>query len=267
MQGQTCYEPQAEASLNWTSGLLAQDTLQPSPSAGRTACERGEEASVFAPELWELPERKKRDVCRAGCGPGAWSACSDTRTHFKDQSDAASVRVWGIRGTSAARCMGLPSMHASPCFFHSFELSRRRAKRDVGRVKAARVVAAMSELLRPSASASGRHTDTVATGSSGQVQYQCGQLTSDEGCHPQRNDEETCASMGIDETSSSGTPHAPEEGTWATRAVGKRPVLACLLWTNSPSQLGAEVTTKPISSAPTLRSQPKQTPTRVSLLS
>ena len=45
-----------------------------------------------------------------------------------------------------------------------------------------------------SASASGRYTETVATGSSCQVQHQCGQLPSEEGCHRRRNNEETCAS-------------------------------------------------------------------------
>ena len=59
VHGQTCHEQRVEASLNWTAGLLAQDTLQPSPSTGRIACERGDEVSALTPELWELPERTK----------------------------------------------------------------------------------------------------------------------------------------------------------------------------------------------------------------
>ena len=52
---------------------------------------------------------------------------------------------------------------------------------------------ATNVLPRPPASASGRYTETVATGSSCQDQHQCGQLPSEEGW-------QTCASMGLEET-------------------------------------------------------------------
>ena len=109
------------------------------------------------------------------------------------QTDPA--QQWG-RVHSAAHRMGQSSSTTPQCVSSARRTKKKKCPRDVGSVKAARVDAAMSELLRPSASASGRHTETVATGSSYQVQHQCGQLTSEEGCHRRRNNEETCASMG-----------------------------------------------------------------------